>query len=248
MRTNLIAILFACALPAQVTRPPAELVSEARATLTKDPAHGREAAERLLREAVTIWRKAPPANKEPCADAAVTLSLILLGDGRSSEEVRALVDEALAIYETVEDAKLALALEVKAAASDSALSEPLQRRAMAIRTRIIRDRGQFEDGASTAPDEAIRISETDGPPKIIQKQEPVYPEPARLARRQGSVALHLNIDTTGRPRNIRLIRSLGFGLDKAAYEAVKTWRFNPAIRQGQPVPVLANVEVNFRLL
>ena len=36
------------------------------------------------------------------------------------------------------------------------------------------------------------------------------------------------------------------GLDRAAYEAVRRWRFQPATKNGQPVPVMINVEVNFR--
>jgi TonB family protein len=42
-------------------------------------------------------------------------------------------------------------------------------------------------------------------------------------------------------------RSLGMGLDEKAIEAVRQWRFEPAKKDGQPVPVMINVEVNFRL-
>jgi len=42
-------------------------------------------------------------------------------------------------------------------------------------------------------------------------------------------------------------RPLGMGLDEKAIEAVRTWRFEPAKKDGQPVPVQMNVEVSFRL-
>src|SRR5208337_1843939 len=51
----------------------------------------------------------------------------------------------------------------------------------------------------------------------------------------------------GRPQQIRVQRPLGMGLDEKAIEAVKMWKFEPARKDGQPVPVMINVEVNFRL-
>jgi TonB family protein len=45
-----------------------------------------------------------------------------------------------------------------------------------------------------------------------------------------------------------VIRSLGLGLDQKAIEAVQKWRFKPGQKDGKPVPVSANIEVNFRLL
>jgi len=44
------------------------------------------------------------------------------------------------------------------------------------------------------------------------------------------------------------VKSLGFGLDEKAAEAVSQWQFKPGTRGGAPVPVEATVEVNFRLL
>ena len=55
------------------------------------------------------------------------------------------------------------------------------------------------------------------------------------------------VDTTGHPRDIRVVRGLGFGLDTKAMEAVKQWRFDPALKEGKPVNVQISVEVDFRL-
>jgi TonB family protein len=47
---------------------------------------------------------------------------------------------------------------------------------------------------------------------------------------------------------MRVIQSLGLGLDEKAMEAVRKWRFRPGNKNGKPVTVVATVEVSFRLL
>ena len=56
------------------------------------------------------------------------------------------------------------------------------------------------------------------------------------------------VDANGMPRDIKVIRPLGLGLDEKAIEAVMKWRFKPGVKKGQAVATQANVEVNFRLL
>ena len=77
--------------------------------------------------------------------------------------------------------------------------------------------------------------------------DPEYTEEARNAKTQGTCTLWLIVDTTGHPRDIRVVRGLGFGLDTKAMEAVKQWRFDPALKEGKPVNVQISVEVDFRL-
>jgi protein TonB len=84
-------------------------------------------------------------------------------------------------------------------------------------------------------------------PRPIYSPDPEYSEEARKAKYQGTVVLHLIIGSDGRPRDIRIQRSLGLGLDEKAIETVRTWRFEPAKKDGQPVAVAINVEVNFNL-
>jgi TonB family protein len=85
-------------------------------------------------------------------------------------------------------------------------------------------------------------------PIPIYKPEPEYSEEARKAKFQGSVLLSIIIDENGRTRDIKVIKPLGLGLDEKAIEAVQKWRFKPSMKDGKPVAVMANVEVNFRLL
>ena len=85
-------------------------------------------------------------------------------------------------------------------------------------------------------------------PIPIFKPEPEYSEEARKAKFLGTVMLAIVVDTDGKAKNIRVVRPLGMGLDEKAVEAVGKWRFKPGQKDGHPVAVMANVEVNFRLL
>jgi len=84
-------------------------------------------------------------------------------------------------------------------------------------------------------------------PIPIYKPEPAYSEEARKAKYQGVVVLWIVVDAQGNVTDARVVRPLGLGLDEKAVEAVHTWKFKPAMRNGSPVPVRASVEVTFRL-
>jgi len=83
---------------------------------------------------------------------------------------------------------------------------------------------------------------------VLYKKEPEYSEEARKAKYQGTVVLYIEVDPSGRAINPRVLRSLGLGLDEKAMEAVRQWKFKPGYRDGKPVTVAAQIEVNFRLL
>jgi periplasmic protein TonB len=85
-------------------------------------------------------------------------------------------------------------------------------------------------------------------PALLFKVEPEYSEEARKAKFQGTVLLSVEVDEQGKPRNIKVIRPLGLGLDQKAIEAVEKWKFSPGKKDGKPVAVQAQIEVNFRLL
>jgi periplasmic protein TonB len=59
--------------------------------------------------------------------------------------------------------------------------------------------------------------------------------------------LWLVVGADGLPREIKVQRTLGLGLDEKAIEAVKQWEFKPAMKDGNPVAVRISVEVNFHL-
>jgi protein TonB len=84
-------------------------------------------------------------------------------------------------------------------------------------------------------------------PKPIYAPEPEYSEEGRKAKYQGVVVVNCIVGADGKPKNLRVIRSLGLGLDEKALEAVTTWRFEPGKKDGVNVPVIINVEVSFNL-
>ena len=83
-------------------------------------------------------------------------------------------------------------------------------------------------------------------PTKIYDQRPTYPEEALRERVTGMVILEAVIDTNGVVRSAKVLRSIPL-LDAAAVEAVKAWRFAPAVRDGVAIPVVMTVTVNFTL-
>ncbi|MGA7847959.1 MAG: energy transducer TonB [Terriglobales bacterium] len=94
---------------------------------------------------------------------------------------------------------------------------------------------------------AFRVGGGVSAPKAIYAPDPEYSEEARKVKHMGTVVLWLVVGPDGKPRDIRVLRTLGLGLDEKAIEAVKNWRFEPARKDGKPVAVQINVEVNFHL-
>lgn len=84
-------------------------------------------------------------------------------------------------------------------------------------------------------------------PRVSYSPDPEYSDEARRAKHQGTCVLSLIVAPDGLPRDIRVARSLGMGLDEKAIEAVSRWRFQPALKDGKPVAVAINIEVQFRL-
>lgn len=84
-------------------------------------------------------------------------------------------------------------------------------------------------------------------PQAISAPDPGYTEEARRAKKQGTCVLWLIVDAAGHPRDLKVVRGLGLGLDEKALEAVKQWRFQPALKDGKPVDVQISVEVEFHL-
>ncbi len=74
---------------------------------------------------------------------------------------------------------------------------------------------------------AYRIGGGVSPPSILYKVEPEYSEEARKAKFQGTVLLFVVVDEKGMPRDIKILRPLGLGLDQKAVEAVEKWKFSP---------------------
>jgi TonB family protein len=93
--------------------------------------------------------------------------------------------------------------------------------------------------------EAFKVGGGVSAPKAIYAPDPKYSEEAVKAKFQGTCVLWLVVGPDGLVRDIRVAKKLGMGLDEKAMEAVKTWKFKPAMQDGEPVAVQINVEVTF---
>jgi TonB family protein len=84
-------------------------------------------------------------------------------------------------------------------------------------------------------------------PVLVYAPDPEFSDEARRAKYQGICVVGLIVDSQGNPQRVRIVRPLGMGLDEKALEAVRQYKFKPAIFNGKPVPVEINIEVNFRI-
>ena len=107
---------------------------------------------------------------------------------------------------------------------------------------------RLNDARFKSSDSVFRIGGDVSAPRLTYKVEPEYSEEASKAKHQGTVVLVIEVGEDGRAHNIRVIQSLGLGLDEKAIQAVQKWKFVPGKKDGIPVKVRANVDVNFRLL
>ncbi len=84
------------------------------------------------------------------------------------------------------------------------------------------------------------------PPQIIKRVNPGYSEEARRGRIQGTSVYSLVVDPFGIPHDIEVISAAGYGLDEKGVEAIRQWRFTPAMQGGKTVSVRFTVEISFR--
>jgi len=84
-------------------------------------------------------------------------------------------------------------------------------------------------------------------PQIIYQPEPEFSEEARMSKFQGKVTLSVVVDASGSTTGIQIASPLGLGLDEKAVQAIRGWKFMPAMKDARPVPVTIMVEVEFHL-
>lgn len=85
------------------------------------------------------------------------------------------------------------------------------------------------------------------PPELLHEVKPDYTEEARRLGLSGDVLLEIVVRHDGSVGDVRMIKGLGAGLDRRAVDAVRQWRFAPARRFGNPVDVIVEVAVEFKL-
>ncbi len=103
-------------------------------------------------------------------------------------------------------------------------------------------------GGGASPSDAVyRVGKDVSAPQVLEEHDL---DPTALAfslHAHGTVILSLVVETDGKPRDIRVLRPAGMGLDERAIAAVQRWRFTPGQAHGRPVPVMVSVELTFKL-
>jgi len=84
-------------------------------------------------------------------------------------------------------------------------------------------------------------------PILVHQVEAEFSEEARKAKFSGNVEVYLWVDEQGNPSHVRVIRGVGLGLDEKALEAVRQYKFKPAMQNGKPVKVDMYIDVNFQI-
>jgi len=99
-----------------------------------------------------------------------------------------------------------------------------------------------------AEERVYRVVDGVTPPRVLSKEDPKYTEDAKAAKVEGSVTLSVVIAPDGIPHDINVVTGLDPGLDLEAVKAVQKWHFQPGTKEGEPVPVRAVIQINFKLL
>jgi protein TonB len=96
------------------------------------------------------------------------------------------------------------------------------------------------------PKGPVRLHSGIAAPRRVADALPVYPPIAQSARVEGIVIVEVVISETGDVTSAKVLRSIPL-LDAAAIDAVKKWRFEPARLNGEAIPIVMTVTVNFQL-
>lgn len=115
--------------------------------------------------------------------------------------------------------------------------------------RIIETRPPPQPEAAPAPSTPATLAPagTDSAPVLVSNPPPRYPRASLRRRESGEVLLRVRVGPDGVPSDVSLVQGSGSRhLDRAATDAVRRWRFRPAMRNGQPVSGEVQVPISFQ--
>jgi len=172
------------------------------------------------------------------------VDIVINGDAAHPEELAALVTK---IFATSID--------------DALAGKTSEQRAAEIFTLAALPRSTKSPPPASAPDRPNGIPTPSGEgaiptykpgggvsaPRVIYSVDPDFSDEARRKKVGGICVVRVIVDTNGFPVHIRMVRSLGSGLDENALAAVSQYRFAPAIYHDRPVAVVVSIEVNYRI-
>jgi TonB family protein len=253
MKLLTVLIALSAALPAQTGPDPQALAHQAHDLLLNDS--GRQQAEALLQQALPLFEKQSP-HSDNYGEALTLLAMVRHPDRAANKEalateVEPLARKAMEIREKNPEtlsADLALDCELEAMVLEE-MGRLEDSRAPKAKARALRD--QIIIGMQPITDAAERVTFMGDPellpPRLIARPEPEYSFPARVMKLQTDILAELVIEADGAVRRIEIFRPAGFGLDEQAVACLMKWKFLPAQKGGQPVPVEGNVKLRFHL-
>lgn len=237
----------------------ATLDAKGRVTKARTLSGPPELAEAAI-DAVNQWRFEPPRSAPATFTASVQFVLASPPAGATpftipvgcSAETGLASAEGRVFLEVTPDAE-GRAVSVRPLRGVPALVDAAAKAVMAWRFSTTGEPGAFMVGVNVAPRpeppppaEARRVGAGVSPPAKTRHVSPFYPSEARCARLEGTVVLEVTIGTDGKVLDGRVLRSVP-GLDLAALDAVLQWQFEPVVVEGESVPVVMTVSVNFVL-
>jgi TonB family protein len=185
-------------------------------------------------------------NGNDLGTAMTWMAIVRQADPEGASEADSLYRGALAAEEA-DSAAQALTLDFYAQYLNlhdrAGEARVLQTRARAIHKTRSEAMGPRQVAASSV----FRVGNGTKAPSLVSKVEPEYSEEARAAKYMGTVLLKIVVDVDGKAKDIQVVNALGMGLDEQAVLAVRQWTFKPGEKDGAPVPVLAQIEINFKL-
>jgi len=103
-----------------------------------------------------------------------------------------------------------------------------------VRTKI----EMFEKGA-------VKASDAINPPLLLKKVDPVYPPEAKKSGSKGFVVLNVRSDGQGNVKDVMVIKSSDEIFNQAAMDAVRQWKYEPYLENGQPKELVFSVFLRF---
>jgi TonB family protein len=106
-----------------------------------------------------------------------------------------------------------------------------------------------QDGAAgSAHEKVYKIGNGVTPPVLTHSVDATYPQSERSKGKANVVVVcELVVNSKGRPDDVHVVRSAGRDFDNSAMDAIRQYRFTPAMRKGSPVAVSISIETNMRL-
>jgi TonB family protein len=161
------------------------------------------------------------------------------------------LDQAEALYQnalTVQDPK-----STEAAITLKVFAQFLRRQDRVEEARELEARASAVQKANAKPASAAsagvyHVGAGVAAPKVLSKVDPEYTDEARAALLEGTEVVTVEIGPDGLAHNAQILQGLGLGLDENGLDAISQWRFQPGVKDGQPVTVMATIEINWRLL